>query len=359
VATNPTFVIAEAGVNHNGSLDRALELVAIAAAAGADAVKFQTFSAHDLVTASAAKAAYQREATSGRGGQLEMLRELELAPSEHARLVAECKQRGIAFMSTAFDRDSLRLLATLDLPALKIPSGDVTAGPLLLEAARLRRPLILSTGMSTIADIEQALGVIAFGLTDEGESPSQAAFEAAYKSARGRAALKELVTLLHCVSAYPAPIAEVNLRAMDTLREVFDLAVGYSDHTLGISVALAAVARGATVIEKHFTVDRGLPGPDQRASLEPAELAAMVKGIREIETALGRADKVPSASESVNLSAARRSIVARRAIRRGELFSDANLAVKRPAGGTSPMLYWSVLGRAAPRDYAADEALDL
>jgi N-acetylneuraminate synthase len=359
VAARRTFVIAEAGVNHNGSLERALELVAIAAAAGADAVKFQTFSARELVTASAAKAAYQRESASDQAGQLEMLRQLELTPPMHSRLVAECKQRGVAFMSTAFDRDSLRYLATLDMPALKIPSGDVTAGPLLLEAARLRRPLILSTGMSTIAEVEQALGVIAFGLTEQREAPSPAAFAAAHSSVRGQAALKEFVTLLHCVSAYPAPIAEANLRAMDTLREVFGLAVGYSDHTPGINVALAAAARGATVIEKHFTVDRGLPGPDHPASLEPAELAAMVGGIREIEAALGSADKVPSASESANLGVARRSLVAKRAIRRGELFSDANLTLKRPAGGTSPMSYWSVLGRAAQRDYAADEALDL
>jgi N-acetylneuraminate synthase len=360
MAARRTFVIAEAGVNHNGSLDRALELVGIAAAAGADAVKFQTFVAHELATQSAGKAEYQRETTSGQGGQLEMLRELELTPSMHARLVAECKERGIAFMSTAFDRDSLDFLATLDMPAIKIPSGDVTAGPLLLQAARLRRPLIMSTGMSTIPEVEQALGVLAFGLTTEdGEAPSQAAFATAYASARGQAALNEFVTLLHCVSAYPAPIAEIHLRAMDTLREVFGLAVGYSDHALGINVALAAVARGATVIEKHFTVDRALPGPDHRASLEPADLAAMMSGIREIEVALGSAGKAPSPSESLNLGAARRSIVAKRAIRRGELFNDTNLTLKRPAGGTSPMLYWSLLGRAAPHDYAADEVLDL
>lgn len=357
IANDRTLVIAEAGVNHNGSLETALQLVDVAANSGADVVKFQTFRAGSLVSVHAQKAAYQIVSTGQQGGQLEMLRALELSEAAHRTLAARCKQAGIAFMSTAFDSESLRFLAGFDMPATKIPSGDVTAAPLLLEAARVGRPIILSTGMCSLADIEEALGVIAFGLTCD-EAPSPAAFASAFASAEGRAALLRSVTLLHCVTEYPAPLADVNLRAMDVMREAFGLPVGYSDHTLGTAAALAAVARGATVIEKHFTLDKNLPGPDHRASLEPDEFTAMVRGIREMELALGAPRKEPSPAELSNQRVARRSLVTARPVRRGELFNSDNLAIKRPGTGKHPIHYWSVLGTPATRDYAADEILE-
>ena len=358
IGNSSCFVIAEAGVNHNGSLERALQLVDVAADSGADAVKFQTFRAEELVTANAAKAAYQVANTGQDDGQLAMLRALELKPADHASLVARCRERGIRFMSTAFDEASLAFLGTLDMPAVKIPSGDITAGPLLLQAARLGRPLIVSTGMSTLADIEAALGVIAFGLTGQGEPGGREQLAVAYASPQGQAALRAKVTLLHCVTQYPAPAEAVNLRAMDTLAEAFGLPVGYSDHTSGVEVSLAAVARGACVIEKHFTLDRNLPGPDHAASLEPGELTQLVKGIRCIEQALGSARKMPAVAELPNRAVARRSIVAARAIRAGEVLRADMLAIKRPGSGLSPLDWWDVLGRPARRDYAADEAIE-
>ena len=353
-----TLVIAEAGVNHNGSLELALRLVDVAADAGADVVKFQTFKAEQLATAKAAKAEYQVANTHEAGSQLEMLRRLELAPADHEALLARCRERSIRFMSTAFDTESLAFLATLDMPAIKIPSGDITCGPLLLQAARLHRPLIVSTGMSTLADIEQALGVIAFGLTQSCEPQGHADFHAAWCSASGRAALREHVTLLHCVTAYPSPPAAVNLRSMDTMASAFGLPIGYSDHTLGIEVSIAAVARGATVIEKHFTLDRNLPGPDHAASLEPAELTQLVRAIRQVEQALGSPLKGPAPEEAGNRPMARRSLVAARPIRRGEAFSADALACKRPGHGVSPMAFWDLLGRPAQRDYALDELIE-
>lgn len=352
-----TFVIAEAGVNHNGSLDLALDLVKVAAEAGADAVKFQTFRAAQLASVHTRKAAYQVESTGNDGGQLEMLRQLELSAEAHRAIAARCRECGIAFMATAFDLESLQLLAGFDMPAMKIASGDVTAAPLVLAVARLGKPIILSTGMCTLADIAQTLGVIAYGMVGGG-APSQAEFSRAFSSDAGRRALVDRVTLLHCVTAYPAAVEDVNLRAMDTLRDTFQLPVGYSDHTLGTAVALGAVARGASVIEKHFTLDRSLRGPDHRASLEPAELAALVRDIRVVEQALGSAEKRPSATELRNRDVARRSLVAATGIRRGDRFSEANLAVKRPGTGVSPLLFWDYIGREATRDYAADEVID-
>ena len=357
MTTPSTFVIAEAGVNHNGELDLALQLVDVAAQAGADAVKFQTFRAETLVSVHARKAAYQVQNTGDDGRQLEMLRKLELSEGMHHAIVERCRARGIAFMSTAFDAQSLAFLSGFAMPAIKIPSGDVTAAPLVLAAAQLKQPLILSTGMCTIADVETALGVIAFGLVGGGLPPSRAAFEAAFSSAEGRAALRTQVSLLHCVTEYPAPLAEVNLRAMDTLREAFGLRVGYSDHTTGTAVALAAVARGAAIIEKHFTLDRSLPGPDHAASLEPDELIGLVRDIRAIELALGTPHKGPSPAEQRNLPIARRSLVAARAIARGQRIEAADLAIKRPGDGVSPLHYWEFIGRTADRDYAIDEAL--
>jgi N-acetylneuraminate synthase len=355
--TTRTLFIAEAGVNHNGSLELALKLVDAAAAAGADVVKFQTFKAQHLVTAQARKADYQAINTGEGGGQMEMLRKLELAHADHHLLLARCREHGIGFMSTAFDSESLAFLGTLDMPAVKIPSGDITHAPMLLQAARLGRPLIVSTGMSTLADIETALGVIAFALTRSNSPSSRADFEAARSSAEGQAALLDCVTLLHCVTEYPAPPVSVNLRAMDTMAQAFGLPVGYSDHTAGAAVSLAAVARGATVIEKHFTLDRSLPGPDHAASLEPGELRSLVADIRIIEEALGSRRKGPAAVEIGNRTVARRSIVAARAIAQGERLTLDALAFKRPGTGLPPTEAWDLLGRLAGRAYQPDDLI--
>ncbi len=355
--TERTLVIAEAGVNHNGSLELALQLIDVAAAAGADVVKFQTFRADLLATASAAKAEYQSRNTDAHESQLEMLRKLELSAADHGALVDRCRQRGIRFMSTAFDAPSLALLAKLDMPAFKIPSGDITNGPMLLQAARLRRPLIMSTGMSTLIEIEQALGVIAFGLTRDDEPAGAATFTAAYASHEGRAALAQYVSLLHCVTQYPAPVGAANLRAMDTMAATFGLPVGYSDHTLGIEVAVAAVAHGASIIEKHFTLDRSMPGPDHAASLEPKELQQLVASIRLVEEALGSPGKAPVESELANRHAARRSLVAARHIRAGEVLQLDMLAAKRPGDGLSPLCLWDTIGLIASRDYEPDEPI--
>ncbi len=352
-----TLVIAEAGVNHNGSLELALRLIDSAADAGADIVKFQTFRADALATATAAKAEYQVANTNESGSQLEMLRRLELAPEHHHALIERCRARGIRFMSTAFDAASLAFLATLDMPAVKIPSGDITCAPLLLQAARLRRPLIVSTGMCTMSDVEQALGVLALGLTSAREPAGRAEFEDAFASAAGQTALREYVTLLHCVTQYPAPFEAVNLRAMDTLAAAFGLPVGYSDHTTGIEISIAAAARGAVVIEKHFTLDRTLPGPDHAASLEPDELRQMVSAIRHVEGALGDGLKRPAPQEVANRSIARRSVVAARPIRAGTVLVVDDLACKRPGHGVSPLDYWDLVGRRALRDYAPDEPI--
>jgi N-acetylneuraminate synthase len=353
-----TFFIAEAGVNHNGSLDMALQLVDVAAEAGADAVKFQTFKAANLVTANAAKAEYQIANMKEGGNQLDMLKRLELSKDSHYKLVERCNKVGIRFMSTAFDSESLAFLSTLNMPAIKIPSGDITCAPLLLQAARLRVPLIVSTGMSTLADIENALGVIAFGLTTDEEPSTDSNFLTAYCGAKGQAALSRYVTLLHCVTQYPAPPSSVNLRAMDSLAASFGLSVGYSDHTLGIEISLAAVAKGATIIEKHFTLDRNLHGPDHAASLEPSELKQLVNGIRNIENALGVSLKAPVDDEAKNRLVARRSLVAARPIRCGEIISSDAMAYKRPGHGLSPMEFWNMVGQPAKRDFGVDEMIE-
>lgn len=356
--TERTLVIAEAGVNHNGSLDLALRLVDVAADAGADVVKFQTFQARHLVTAVASKARYQVDNTGEAGSQMEMLQRLELTREAHHQLIARCRARGIRFMSTAFDDDSLDFLATLDMPAVKIPSGDATHAPMLLKAARLGKPIILSTGMCTLADVETALGVLAFGLTESGQPASRRDFEKALCSRAGQHALAERVTVLHCVTDYPAAPESIHLRAMDTLAEAFGLPVGYSDHTMGTAVSLAAVARGACVIEKHFTLDRSMPGPDHAASLQPDELREMVAGIRTIEQAIGGPAKRPSPVEVDNRAVARRSVVAARSIRHGDVMGWGDLAFKRPGTGVSPLDAWSLVGRVATRDYDADDLIE-
>lgn len=353
-----TFFIAEAGVNHNGSLETALQLIEVAAEAGADAVKFQTFRASNLLTANAPKAEYQILNTMKGGNQRDMLEHLELSEEAHHRLVERCHQFGIHFMSTAFDVKSLTFLATLNVPALKISSADITCGPLLLHAARLRIPLIVSTGMSTLSDIENALSVIAFGLTRDTEPKNHEDFLHAYCSAEGQATLSNFVTLLHCVTQYPAQPTSVNLRVMDSMATIFGLPVGYSDHTLGIEVSLAAVARGAAIIEKHFTLDRNLPGPDHAASLQPSELKQLIQGIRIIENALGTTLKAPVEVETDNRLIARRSLVAARPLRRGELITADAIAYKRPGHGLSPMEFWDMVGRPASRDFALDELIE-
>ncbi|HEY1259699.1 MAG TPA: N-acetylneuraminate synthase [Stellaceae bacterium] len=355
------FVIAEAGVNHNGSLDLALQLIDVAAAAGADAVKFQTFNADDLVTRDAPKAAYQQRNMDGgasSSSQYDMLRRLQLDRAAHDALRRHCAEQGVEFMSTAFDLRSLDLLCEVGIKRLKVGSGEITNGPLLLAMARRHVPVILSTGMSTLEEIHAALGVLAFGFIGTAEKPSEAAFDAAFTAAEGQAALARLVTILHCTTEYPAPYEDVNLRALDTLRESFGCSVGLSDHSPGIAIPIAAVARGASTIEKHFTLDRALPGPDHAASLTPQELRDMIAGIRAVEAAIGDGQKVPRPSEVANIRIARRSLVAARPIRAGEVLGEDALAVKRPGGGVSPMRYWDRLDRPAERSYAADEMIE-
>ncbi len=351
-----TFIIAEAGVNHNGSPDLAERLAESAAKAGADAVKFQTFRAEKLTSKTAPKAAYQIEAAGGAESQLEMLRRLELGPETYQMLLNCCKSYGIQFLSTPFDLESLDLLMKrLDLPCLKISSGEVTNAPFLLETARYGKPIILSTGMCDLNEVETALGVIAYGYLGGDDAPAKSKFSAAFNSKEGRSLLKERVTLLHCTTEYPAPFADLNLRVMDTLRAAFGLPVGLSDHSAGIAVAIAAAARGAVIIEKHFTLDKNLPGPDHKASIEPEELKRMVESIRQVETALGSSDKTPAASEIKNRSIARRSLTAARDIKAGEIFTSENLTIKRPGTGVPPIEYWEYLGKKAGRDYRRDE----
>ena len=357
MARNPgarVYVIAEAGVNHNGDPELALDLVDAAAAAGADAVKFQTFTAEELVTADAPKARYQTATTDARQSQFDMIKGLELSENAHHALLRRSNDRGLEFLSTPFDLASLRFLVTdLELGTVKIGSGEITNGPLLLEAARSARRIILSTGMSTLDEVEDALGVLAFGLSGARRPPQRPAFAKAYASRRGRAALRSAVVILHCTSEYPAPFADVNLRAMATMRDAFALPIGLSDHSAGIAVPIAAVALGAAVIEKHLTIDRKAPGPDHASSLEPGEFADMVAGIRAVELALGDAVKRSSPSESKNREVIRRSLVARKPVRAGEAFTEENLGAKRPGSGVSPMEYWDWLGRSAVHDLPA------
>lgn len=356
---NRIFIIAEAGVNHNGSLDRALKLVDAACEAGADAVKFQTFRAESLAAKSAPKAGYQKKAAGTGGSQFEMLQSLELGRKDFAAVAGHCRKAGIEFMSTPFDHESLALLLDLGVLRLKVSSGEITNAPLLLNMAGTNLPLIVSTGMCSLGDIEAALGVLAFGLLQGDEKPSRAVFERAYFSSQGQDVLKEKILLLHCTTQYPTPFEDVNLLAMDTLAKAFGLRVGYSDHTPGIAVSIAAAARGAVVLEKHLTLDKDLPGPDHRASLEPGELTAMVKAVREVEKAMGSPLKTPAASERDNREVARRSLVAACPVRKGEVFSARNVAVKRPGGGLTPFAYWDLLGQGADRDYLEDEHLFL
>lgn len=352
-------IIAEAGVNHNGDELLALALVDVAHRAGANVVKFQTFKAANLVTRQAKQAAYQTANIGKEESQFAMLSRLELSFDAHLRLIDHCKSLGIEFLSTAFDTESLNFLVNdLGLSTLKIPSGELTNAPFILAHARTGCELIVSTGMATLAEVELALGVIAFGLTASNDiMPSEAAFMAAYASESGRAALAQKVTLLHCTTEYPAPMTDINLKAMDTLSHSFQLPVGYSDHSQGITIPVAAAARGACLIEKHFTLDRTMEGPDHKASLEPDELVAMVHGIRDVELALGNGIKGPRPSEIKNKEIARKSLVAACDIEPGTLLSVENLAIKRPGNGMSPYAYWHLLGQPAKHAYSAGELI--
>lgn len=337
---HPCLIIAEAGVNHNGDARRARRLVDAAVEAGANMVKFQTFHAEQLATASAPKARYQLETTSRSESQLEMLRRLELSPQAHREVAAYCRERGIAFLSSPFDEASVDVLAALGVPAFKIPSGELTNLPLLAHAARQGKPMIVSTGMATLAEVETAVRTI----------------REARSTLKGVVNRQGLV-LLHCVSNYPADPADANLRAMQTMGEAFHVPVGYSDHTPGLTVALAAAALGACVIEKHFTLDRALPGPDHRASLEPHELKALVEGIRTVEAALGHGRKEPTPSEAGTAAAARKSLVAARDIPAGSTLTESLIAIKRPGTGLPPAMIAQVVGRTAVHTIPAGTVL--
>ena len=331
-----TFIIAEAGVNHNGSLELAKKMIDVAVEAGADAVKFQTFKAEKVVSRYAPKAEYQKKTTTADESQLEMVKKLELDEVAHEKLLAYCRSRNIQFLSTPFDLESIDLLNKLGLEIFKIPSGEITNLPYLRKIGALKKEIILSTGMANLGEIEAVLDV----LTSTGTK------------------LKD-ITILHCNTEYPTPMQDVNLKAMLTIKAAFTgVNIGYSDHTEGIEVPIAAVAMGATIIEKHFTLDKNLPGPDHKASLEPDELTAMVRAIRNIEKALGSGIKKPSPSESKNMAIARKSIVAAQAIATGEEFTNNNLTAKRPGTGLSPMKWDEVIGRKAEKDYKTDEIIN-
>lgn len=357
----PTVIIAEIGVNHNGSLDAALKLVDAAATAGADLVKFQTFKSEKLVTRAARQAAYQTRnlgQAAGEGGQLAMLRALELDDEAHRVIAAHARARGVGFLSTPFDADSADfLIQGLGLTQIKVGSGDMTNAPHLLRLAQSGVDVILSSGMATMEEVARALGCLAFGYLGWSD-PGADAFLRALDDPKGRDALARKVTLLHCTSNYPTPFDEINLAVMDSYRAAFPCPVGFSDHSEGIAVAIAAVARGATMIEKHFTLDRTLPGPDHRASIEPAEFAAMTAGVRAVEKAIGDPRKAPTASEIDTMAVARKSLVASAPIAAGEAFGAGNLGVKRPGGGLSPEDYWRLIGRPASRAYAPDDLIE-
>lgn len=328
------FIIAEAGDNHNGNLENALKLVDKAAEAGADCVKFQTFVTEEVISRHAEMAEYQKQNTGIEESQFDMVKKLELSFEDFRQIQAYCRTKGILFLSTPFDLPSIAFLDDIGVPFFKIPSGEITNYPYLAAIGRTHKDVVLSTGMCTVEEIREAIAVLE-------------------ENGAGR------MTLLHCNTEYPTPYEDVNLNAMKTMRAVFGKEVGYSDHTLGIEVPVAAAALGAVIIEKHFTLDKDMEGPDHKASLEPEELAAMIKAVRNIETALGSSEKKPSPSELKNLAAARKSIVARRNIRQGELLTEENLAVKRPGTGISPMRYPDVLGTRAVRDFKADQFIEL
>jgi len=331
-----TFIIAEAGVNHNGSIELAKKLIDVAADAGSDAVKFQTFKAERLVCKSAAKADYQKKTTDADESQFDMLKRLELNEDAHKELMGYCRDKGIIFLSTPFDLESIDMLGSLGIEIFKIPSGEITNLPYLRKIGRLKKKIMLSTGMADIGEIGNAINV----LTEYGTR-------------------KDDITVLHCNTEYPTFFEDVNLLAMLTIRDVFKVNVGYSDHTPGIEAPVAAVALGASVIEKHFTIDKNMKGPDHKASLEPDELKAMIYAVRNIEKALGNGIKKPSRSEMKNIQVVRKSIVAAKDIKKGETFTEDNITVKRPGTGISPMEWDGIIGKAAIKDFAENESIEI
>lgn len=331
---NKVYIIAEAGVNHNGEIKIALELIDRAKEAGADCVKFQTFTAGNVVTKTAIKAEYQKSTTGELQSQLDMLKKLELTKKELIYLKEYCENTNIDFLSTPFDLESIDFLKSLKIEKWKIPSGEITNLPYLIKIAKTKVPVILSTGMATLEEVEEAINI----LKDHGASE---------------------ISLLHCTTEYPTPFEDVNLNAMLTMKEKFNLSIGYSDHTMGIEIPISAVAMGAIIIEKHFTLDRNMEGPDHQASLEPDELRAMVQAIRNVEKAMGDGVKQPAESEKKNIFIARKSIVAEKKIRAGDLFTTDNLTVKRPGNGITPMKWFDVLGKNALRDFEEDELIEI
>jgi len=331
-----TIIIAEAGVNHNGDISLAKKLIDIATDAGADLVKFQTFNSSKLVTLSAPKADYQSLLTGSSESQYTMLNKLELTESMHHELIAHSHSKGIGFFSTGFDIESIDMLIRLGQERIKIPSGEITNLPLLRHVGKMNKEVILSTGMSDLGEVEKAIDILESSGTQ-----------------------KKKITVLHCTSAYPAPMIDINLLAMKTIQNKLQIAIGYSDHSEGIEISIAAVALGATIIEKHFTTNRNLPGPDHKTSLEPSELKSMISAIRNIESALGDGNKKLTPSESKNIIAVRRSIVAKTAIKKGELFTAENITTKRPCTGISPMDWDQVINTNAKRDFVSDEIIEL
>ena len=328
------FIIAEAGVNHNGSIEIAKKMIDVASDAGADAIKFQTFKAENLLTKFAEKAAYQIENTNKEESQFEMIKKLELDLDSHKELITHCNSKKIIFISSPFDNESIELLDNLDLKILKIPSGEITNLPYLRKIGRLNKKIILSTGMSTISDIKNALDILLRSGTN-----------------------KNNVALLHANTEYPTPMEDVNLKAMITIGNTFDIPYGYSDHTSGIEISIAAVAMGASYVEKHFTLDKNMDGPDHKASLEPEQLKEMIKALRNIEIALGSTTKMPTNSEMKNIEVVRKSIVASKKISKGQKFDKENLTIKRPGNGISPMKWDEIIGTCATKDYVKDELI--
>jgi N-acetylneuraminate synthase len=352
-----TIIIAEVGVNHNGSLKLALELIDAAAAAGADVVKFQTFSAEQLSCEQTKLADYQKRSCGTFESQYDMLKTLELPIDFYPHLIKQCKKHNVQFMSSVFDRHDVDFLNSLTMSHFKIPSGEITNGPLLFEVAKTNSSVILSTGMASLSEIEQALMVLAYGFLHPNKQPSLDAFSKNWQHDNAHAVLADKVTLLHCTSDYPAALENVNLLAMQTLAGAFHVPIGYSDHTAGITIPLAAVTLGATVIEKHFTLDKNLAGPDHKASLEPQEFKNMVTMIREIELALGSPIKRRVAVEENTADVVRKSIIAQCNINEGELFTQENIAIKRAGKGLSPMHYWDLLGKKSTSSYEKSEII--
>lgn len=356
------YIIAEIGVNHNGDVGLAKKLIIASKDAGADAVKFQTFKSELLVTESAKKADYQLNTTSSKESQLTMLKRLELSEEQHFELYDFCQKQGIEFLSTPFDFESLKFLTQqLKLKTLKLSSGDLTNLPMLFACAKSGRKLIISTGMATIDEIEIGLAVLSLGyilpelLLNNFDVIAKA--KEVFKSSEGQEVLRSNVTLLHCTTSYPTRFSDINLNVLDTYIKMFKLDVGYSDHSLGTLVSIAAVAKGAKIIEKHITLDKSLPGPDHLASIEPKEFKELVEGIREVELILGQSIKVPLNVEKKNMSVARKSLVAGQNIRKGDVFSEENIAIKRPGNGMSPYHYWSILGEKSEHDFSAGELI--